>query len=228
MTSRSSSAPRKSARRARQRKPTVQRRRSAANQTPASCRNGIWPISMPASTRRKSARDLDQVDAECIAFEADYKGKLADADSEARRRQVACRGGQALRGDRRSRRPARLLCRPDSCRRQRRSGDLQILRRRLRAADGGVGASVVLRARTQPHRRCRDRARDADAGTRRIIGRGSRICARTSRISSRIASSNCSTRNPRAAMPPGTGCSTRPFPACASRSGARSWRSSRR
>ena len=39
-------------------------------------------------------------------------------------------------------------------------------------------------------------------------GHGSRICARTNRTSSRIASSSCSTRNPRAGMPPGTGCST--------------------
>ena len=85
----------------------------------------------------------------------------------------------------------------------------------------GVGASVVLRARTQPRRRCRDRTRDADARTRRITGRGSRICARTSRISSRTASSSCFTRNPRAAMPPGTGCSTRPSRRCASRSAAK-------
>ena len=42
------------------------------------------------------------------------------------------------------------------------------------------------------------------------------------------ASSSSSMRSPRAAMPPGTGCSTRPSPACASRSAARSSRSSRR
>src|SRR5436305_1465057 len=40
---------------------------------------------------------------------------------------------------------------------------LQVLRRRFRAADDGVRASAVLRARTQPHRRCRHRMRDADA-----------------------------------------------------------------
>ena len=36
------------------------------------------------------------------------------------------------------------------------------------------------------------------------------------------------TRNPRAVIPPGTGCLTRPSPACASRSAARNSRSSRR
>ena len=43
-----------------------------------SCRNGTWPISIPASTRRKSTRDLDKLDTECVAFETDYKGKLAE------------------------------------------------------------------------------------------------------------------------------------------------------
>ena len=37
------------------------------------------------------------------------------------------------------------------------------------------------------------------------IGRGSRTCARKSRISSRTASRNCSTRNRSPAIPPGTG-----------------------
>ena len=88
---------------------------------------------------------------------------------------MARRSGAALRGDRRSRRPSRLLCRPGSCRRQRRSRDLQILRRRLRAADQCVAAPVVLRARTQPDRRCRDRTRDADAGAGALspVDRGS-------------------------------------------------------
>ena len=120
-------------------------------------------------------RDLQKMDAECVAFETDYKGKLAEHVAGDDGGQLARRGGQALRGDRRSRRPARLLCRPRSCRRQRRSGDLQVLRRRFRAADGRLGASAVLRTRTQPHRRCRDRARDADAGARPLpaVDRGS-------------------------------------------------------
>ena len=103
------------------------------------------------------------------------QGQARGTRRRRRRRPLARRGGQALRGDRRSRRPARLLCRPRSCRRQRRSRDLQILRRRFRAADGRLGASAVLRARTQPHRRCRDRARDADAGARPLpaVDRGS-------------------------------------------------------
>ncbi|MGD5446634.1 hypothetical protein QUS74_22470, partial [Xanthomonas citri pv. citri] len=51
--------------------------------------------------------------------------------------------------------------------------------------------------------------------------RGSRICARTSRISSRIASSSCFTKNPRAVTPPGTGCSTRPSPGLRFKVGAK-------
>ena len=49
-------------------------------------------------------RDLEKMDAECVAFETDYKGKLAEQTAGGRRRKVARRGGQALRGDRRSRR----------------------------------------------------------------------------------------------------------------------------
>ena len=33
---------------------------------------------MPGSTRRRVARDLARMDAECVAFETDYKGKLAE------------------------------------------------------------------------------------------------------------------------------------------------------
>ena len=144
------------------------------NPKPANCRNGIWPISIPASTRPKSR-------AICKRWmpTAPRLRRTTRASSRktlpATMAALARRGGQALRGDRRSRRPARLLCRPRSCRRQRRSRDLKILWRRLRAADGGLGASVVLRARTQSRRRCGDRARDADARARPLppVDRGS-------------------------------------------------------
>ena len=103
------------------------------------------------------AHDLDRLDAECVAFETDYKGKLAE--------QTAGEGGGTGLPERSGamRRstilPAGwLLCRPCSCRRQRRSRDFEILRRCVRAADDRLAASVVLCARTQPHRRCRDRA----------------------------------------------------------------------
>ena len=103
------------------------------------------------------------------------QGQAGRKRRKGRRRAVARRSGQALRGDRRPRRPPRLLCRPDPRRRQRRSRDLEILRRRLGAADGRIGASAVLRARTQPRRRRRDRARDADARARPLspVDRGS-------------------------------------------------------
>ncbi len=72
-------------------------------------------------------RDLDRADAESLAFEQDYKGKLAtlaDAPDGGGR---ARRGGQALRVTRRPARPADLLCRPDPCRQHRRSRAGQIL-----------------------------------------------------------------------------------------------------
>ena len=42
------------------------------------------------------ARDLAKMDAECVAFETDYKGKLAEHVARRWRRQMAGRGGQAL------------------------------------------------------------------------------------------------------------------------------------
>ena len=66
---------------------------------------------MPGSTIPQVKRDLDRADRYSVAFEEDFKGKLAaladgpDAGREARR------GGEALRAARRSARPARFLCR---------------------------------------------------------------------------------------------------------------------
>ena len=174
------------------------------------------------------ARDLQKMDADCVAFETDYKGKLAEGTAredggkwlaEAVRRYEAIDDLAGRLGS-----YAGLVHAGDSV-------DPAISKFYGDVSERLTNASVHLlffALELNRDRRCRDRACDADAGARRITGRGSRICARTSRISSRIASSSCFTKNPRAAMPPGTGCSTRPSPACASRSGPRSWRSSRR
>ena len=75
----------------------------------------------PAIDAPEVKRDLERLDEECVAFETAYKGKLADELAQGRRRRMARRGGQALRGDRRPDGPARLLCGPDPCRRHRRS-----------------------------------------------------------------------------------------------------------
>ena len=223
MTSRSSSALRKPAA---QRKPNA--RKSVAKTRPRKLPEWNLADLYSGIDAPEVTRDLEKMDAECVAFETDYKGKLAEQTAGGGRRQMARRGGQALRGDRRSRRAPRILCRSGSCRRQRRSRDLQILRRRFRAADQCVGAFVVLRARTQPHRRCRDRARDADAGTRPLspVDRGSAQGQAVSAGGSRRAA--VSREIPERLLPPGTGCSIRPSRACASRSVARNWRSSRR
>ena len=155
----------------------VKRRAAQAGQGPATSLPE-WNLAdlYPGIDAPEIDRDLDRIDADCIAFEQDYKGKLAEETAKAGRRRLARRGGEALRGDRRSARPARLLCRAGARRQQRRSGDREVLRRRSGAPDRGVGASAVLRARTQPHRRRRDRARRCRRRSSATIGRGSRTC----------------------------------------------------
>src|ERR1700730_1081546 len=89
-------------------------------------------------------RDLAKMDADCVAFETDYKGTLSERTAQDGGGRRVCGSRQALRGDRRPRRPPRFLCGPRSRRRQRRSRDLQILWRRVRTADGRLGPSLVL------------------------------------------------------------------------------------
>src|ERR1700716_4411978 len=73
MTSRSSSALRKSTA---QRKSTV--RKSAAK--PQSAKLPEWNLADLYSgiDAPEVTRDLEKMDAECVAFETDYKGKLAE------------------------------------------------------------------------------------------------------------------------------------------------------
>ena len=172
-------------------------------------------------------RDLQRMDAECVAFETDYKGKLAERTAgegggqwlaEAVRRYEAIDDVAGRLGS-----YAGLIHAGDSV-------DPAITKFYGDVSERLTDASVHLLFFALELNRVDDAVIEramADARARRIIVRGSRICARTSRISSRIASSSCSMKNPRAVMPPGTGCSTRPSPACASRSAARSLRSSR-
>jgi oligoendopeptidase F len=85
MTSRSPSAPRRSAS---QRKP-VSRKTAAVPKNPAARKNAAaskteklpeWNLSDLYSgiDAAEVARDLDRLDGECVAFEGDYKGKLAE------------------------------------------------------------------------------------------------------------------------------------------------------
>ena len=68
----------------------------------------------PALDAPEVKRDLEKGEAECVAFEKAYKGKLAELAAGAGGGPRARRGGQALRGDRRSARPADVLCGPAS------------------------------------------------------------------------------------------------------------------
>ena len=140
-------------------------------------------------------RDLQKMDSECVAFETDYKGKLAEhvaRENGGRWLATAVKRYEAIDDSR----PPRLLCRPRPRRRQRRPaiskfyGDVS---ERLTAASG---APAVLRLELN---RVDDvvidaRCRRPRSGT---TARGSRIRARTSRISSRIASSSCFTKSPK-------------------------------
>ena len=132
-------------------------------------------------------------------------------------RTIARRTGSALRGDRGSARAAALLCDARLYRQHRRSQHREILRRRAGAHHRDLAASAVLRARTQPHRRCADRAGDGRSRARPLpaVDRGP---AQGEALSARgphraVVSREVGQRR----LPPGIVCSTKPFPVCASR-----------
>ena len=118
------------------------------------CRNGTCRISIRGSRARPFKADLARAEAECKAFAEAYRGKL---DAMAARRGCAAstrRSAAALRGGGGSARPADVLCGPRLFRRHDGSGARQVLRRHAGAADGCVERALVLRARTEPDRRC--------------------------------------------------------------------------
>ena len=100
MTSRAASALRKS---------TAQRKTSPKKSAPKASPKGLlgpgpgrrlpeWNLSdlYSAIDAPEVTRDLDRLDAECVAFENDYKGKLAERTAARRRRPLACGSGEAL------------------------------------------------------------------------------------------------------------------------------------
>ena len=111
-------------------------------------------------------RDLEKADSDCVAFEQDFKGKLAQmaagegagtALAEAVKRYEAL-DDTLGRLD--------LLCLAALCRQHHRSGARQVLWRRAGAHHRRLAASAVLHARTQPHRRRRARRRHGRSGAR--------------------------------------------------------------
>ena len=169
MTPRSSSALRKPAKTA-TKKTSAKTPAKSVTRSSAKFKTGKlpeWNLAdlIPASMRRKSPA----TSPEWIRIALRLRPITRENWPNMWRKRTAAAGSlssPALRGDRRSGRTARLLCGAGACRRQRRSRDHQILWRCVGAADRGFGAFAVFRARTQPGRRCRDRARDADAGAR--------------------------------------------------------------
>ena len=173
-------------------------------------------------------RDLDRADAESVAFEEAYKGKLAALADGTDAGRGARRGGEALTrrstifsaGSRRM--PGSFMPATPSIPRAQsfmptcRSASRRPPRIFCFSCSSSIGSRTPS---SMP--RCRIR-RSA------ITGRGSKISARTSPISSRTASSSSFTRSRSRPIRPGTGCSTRPSRACASRSDRSRSPSSRR
>src|SRR3569623_3117383 len=78
MAARSSSALRQSAKTKKAAKPTKSAANKAAKKT---TKLPVWNLAdlYSSITAPEIARDLDKLDADCVAFEAEYKGKIADA-----------------------------------------------------------------------------------------------------------------------------------------------------
>ena len=175
------------------------RSKAARNRQPPKALGALpeWNLAdlYPAMDAPEVKRDLERADAECVAFEDGYKGKLAELAAGADAGAKLAEAVQALRGARGSARPADLLCGPvyagnttDPVR-AKFYGDVQ---ERITAA------SLHLLFFTLELNRIDDAAleqRDGAIPRSAITGRGSRMCARRSRTSSRTASSSCSTRS---------------------------------
>ena len=140
-------------------------------------------------------RDLDRADADCVAFENALQGQARRAGAfgpagaalaEAVRRYEAIDDLMGRLGS-----YAGLVAR----RRHGRSGAHQILWRRAGAADRGLDASVCSSRSSLIASTMRFLKRRWPIRRSAIIGRGSKTCAATGRISSKIASSSCSTKN---------------------------------
>ena len=166
-----------------------------ASHRSAICRSGTSTTSMPASTTPEIKRDLDAADGECVAFEQAFKGRLAEMAAARRCRAGAGRGGQALRGARGPARPADLLCLAGLCRQHHRSRARQVLWRHAGAHHRRL-ARICCSSRSSSTASTTPRSMPPWPIRRSAItGRGSRTCARRSPISSRTASSSCSTRS---------------------------------
>ena len=148
------------------RKPARAARKPAKSSSPTKGLGALpeWNLAdlYPAMDAPELKRDLARADADSVAFEADYKGKLAALTAGRK----ACRSGEALRGAGGSARPADFLCGPRLCGQQHRSGARQVLRRHPGEDHRGLAASSVLHARAQSPRRRGARSRDARSRAR--------------------------------------------------------------
>ena len=106
----------------------------------------------PAIDAPELKRDLERARRRMRRLRGGLQGQARGACGGRGRRREARRSGQALRGARRSARPADLVCEPRLCGQHDRSGARQILWRHAGAHHAASLHLLVLHARAQSHR----------------------------------------------------------------------------
>ena len=192
-------------------RPPPRRRHRPSRRRPA----GLGPVRPLPGARQPGARRPISPRPRPLprAFAAAYAGKLAGLSG----RGLAARD-RRLRADRGDAGPADVLRPAAVQRRFHRPGDRPVLPVHQRAGDRDQQPPAVLHAGTEPARRRGAGAEARRPGAGALAARGCATCACSARTSSPTSWRSCCTRRRSPAAPPGAACSTRPSPACASRS----------
>ena len=189
------------------------------------CRSGTSPISIPRRRRPRSPAIWHAAAAEARRIKEAYHGKLVGLAADGGVLALRHRGVRALR---RADGAARLVRRALLRRQSGRSRARQVLRRRLREAHRHLDRAHLLRAGAEPDRRSGDGAGAEEPApwplqaVDRQPAQGEALPARGE------ARAAVPREGPDVGRAPGTGCSTRRWRRCASRSPASPsrWRSS--
>ena len=197
--------------------PCHQAEAAAATALPAALPEWDLGDLYEAPTAPDVTRDLRDALAAAAALAAEHKGKLAELDGAGARR-----GDRALRADRGAARPGASAT-PSCC-----------TPRRPTTRRSGASSRPCRSGSTRPApASCSSRSRSTGSTMRRSPPRSSNrrgwpgtspgcaTCARSARISSTTRSSACCTRSRSPGAAPGSACSTRPWPGCASRSSSK-------
>ena len=181
----------------------------------------------PAIDAPEVARDLDKLDADCVAFESAYKGKIAE--------QVATSNGgewlaEAIRSYEAIDDLAGRLASYAGLAHAGNTVDAAISKFYGDVSERITAASTHLLFFALELNRVDDEVIERAMATPSLNHYRPWIedLRKDKPYQLEDRSSNCSMRNPSADMPHGTGSSIRPSQACVSRLAARNWRSSRR